>query len=333
MRYRIVASSHRRIVACPRRRKRGSLGLVALLVVSALLALAPSLGAGAADETFFEGNAACPIAHCNQHQDGREGTPTGTGPLLDIPVSTQPLITAVAAYTPTPAIAFNSALGCAVGQPAPDGTPDLVACDGTQPSNAGSSRGPFMYDLSATGDASGAGLSLNWASAAYTGTPAYTCTYGSPYAMDGYVVEGAPLFSDYGYPYVSDNLDIAKYTPTGSGGVGTCAWGVPNPAKAAMVSWTPVYLPPSGSYPGDYYVVGQGAAGPLLAAEYMNGSQQVSRSLRDPQGNYYNTYNSISAVETATGARLYVSTAQCPTDGGCGPSTSPRPARSRARPP
>ena len=183
--------------------------LVTALSIAGLVALMPGRSVGADNETFFSGTAPCPIAHCNQHLDGRE---TSNGSMLDIPVSTAP--SGYATYTPSPAIAFNSALGCSTGQSSPSSTPNLVECDGTQPSGAGSSAGPFVYDLTA-GESNGAAtLTLNWKSASYTGQQSYPCTYNTPFAMDGYVSEGAPLFSDYGYTYVSDDKSIAKYTPT-----------------------------------------------------------------------------------------------------------------------
>jgi hypothetical protein len=50
------------------------------------------------------------------------------------------------------------------------------------------------------------------------------------------------------------------------------------------------------------------------------GSPLATLSLPDGSGGSYVTYNTVSAVETATGARIYDSTADCPTGGGCSPS-------------
>jgi hypothetical protein len=229
---------------------RRGLWLLCIVVALALAGLVSSISAHADDETFFAGSSSCPIAHCNQHLDGREG--------LTIPVTHQP--STYATYTPSPAVAFNSGLGCTVGQLSPQSTPNLVECDATQAALGGSS-GPFVTNLTASGSGSSTALSLNWKAAAFSPSQSLTCTAGMTFGMDKLVAQGAPLFSDYGYGYVSDDRSMVKYTPSGSGGTGTCAWGVANPANAAMISWNAVALPPRGSYGGGYYLVGQGTAG------------------------------------------------------------------------
>jgi hypothetical protein len=108
---------------------------------------------------------------------------------------------------------------------------------------------------------------------------------------------------------------MAKYTPAGSGGTGTCAWGRVNPASAAMISWNAVHLPPNGGYGGSWYLVGQGIKGPVLLVGYYDALTQNSLTLPDGSGGDYETVNTIAAVETATGARIYDSTADCPSTG------------------
>jgi hypothetical protein len=169
---------------------------VTVLTVAGLASALPGRSVGADSETFLTaGVSPCPIAHCNQQLDGREG--------LSIPVGTAP--TAYATYTPSPAIAFSTGLACTTGAPSLGSGPSAVECSGTQPSNAGSSAGPFLYNLSATGSGSSTTLSLTWKSASYTGPPTLPCQFGTAFAVDQYVEYGAPLFSDYGYTYVSDD--------------------------------------------------------------------------------------------------------------------------------
>ena len=240
-----------------------------------------------------------------------------SGSILDIAVSTPP--TSYATYTPSPVAAFANGLGCTVGQLSPTSAPDLVAC--AMSNTASNADGPFLDNLTAGESGGAASLSLNWAAAPFSATQPLTCPAGSAWAMDNYVEFGAPLFDDNGYSYVSDDHSMARYTPGGSGGTGTCAWGQPNPAHAALISWNAIALPANQGYQGGYYLVGQGIAGPVVLANYLSGEITNTLWLTDTQGNYYNTFNTVSAVETPTGARLYDSTAQCPTDGGCDPHT------------
>lgn len=67
------------------RRRHGLLYLATALTLASFAALAPRRSAGAANETFFTGPSPCPVAHCNQHLDGREGMANGT--ILAIPLS------------------------------------------------------------------------------------------------------------------------------------------------------------------------------------------------------------------------------------------------------
>lgn len=293
---------------------------VALLLMVRLLTFGSPRSVGATSETFFTGPAPCPMAHCNPYLDGREMN-FAQKTILSLPVSTPPSQAAVAAYTPPTPVAFNSGLGCSVGlsQDQPTPTPNMVECDGAKPSTAGSSQGPFVYNVTASGGSGSPALGLNWTSAPYTGPPSYPCA-NAPLAMNGYVGEGAPLFSDLGYSYVSDSQSIGKYQPAaGPGTLGLCQWGVANPAHAAMISWNVLHLPPSGSGPnafkGDFFLVGQGIIGPVLLVGYAEATVIAQLTLPAPAGESYITYNTISAVQTATGARVYDSTALCPSSG------------------
>lgn len=326
----------------PPRLPRRTRWLALLLVLAGVVAGA---SAGATSETF---NAAagvlCPMAHCNPHLDGQEGLTSGT--TVDVPVSTPP--SSYATYTPATPLSFGIGLACAAGigtgslpntvectgavagTDTPVATPTDTPCSGScsptaTPLPTGTPvPGPFVVNLQASGSGSSATLTKNWTSAAFVSAPSAACTAGSEWAMDGKVVQGAPLFSDLGYSYLSDDQSFVKYNAAGdSSHIGTCAWGQLNPVSAAMVSWNAIKLPPNGTgatpYPGGWWVVGQGTRGPVLAVDTPDGTVIGSLALPDSSGGHYVTFNTVSTVAITDssgallGARLYDSTADCAT--------------------